>query len=1578
MTSSPDKSAPARTSSPGRRRRFRKLLLGSVVCLLLLVVGVAVLVPMVAGSILIPRIEAAARDSINGSLNIDSLSVSWTGSQTAHGVQLLTPDGTAVAEVDLTIDRSLLGLISGWQNLGTVRVTGWAEIEKPTPSAPTNLERAIEPRTVAQPSPPRTEPLSLPALEMTLDLRDLRFGYTINGERIGITDLTVSGPLSLAGNTKLTITALPVFNEVTVANQSINIDVQSGPVIDANRRLKLHGSGLRFNLSALIPSGIANTFMNSDIWTDRYPTDPIGIAVSIKEENGRLVPWMLNDAIMIEGDIPPSLIARLAPLGALTTDVSPRFELRSTAFDLPIALATDGLARADLTNSAILFTLESSATDAVLTSEDGTQRTLRIEPVDLRIGSENLSQQAFAQGDIRALVDGTPALTALLDVRIDNLLTTAGAIAPIDQVRPRGELRLVDAPSSVLDPIAARIDALGPGFASAVFGNSLTLTLTADARADLGSADTSIESPRIGLDLESPKTTLRANAVFDGDRLEAPGEFLTLTSTAGRELLARFAPQLLEPMQEGDRPIRLTASAEDLRLIQGSDLPFDLDRIEGSVRMSIDRESATTIGLDRIVLSVDSAGDASTRVNAIAVGNRAASTDDGSPEPFNLTADLNLTGLNALATSDDPLRAPGFTADGSVNLTGIPLTMAEQLAGLEQGTITRILDQTLSGRIALSSNGSVNTAQISLGTPAADLQAGLRLEGTTLSAASPITISSREPQRLLSGLAPGGIRIGDRQILGIRGPSEFSATVEGINLDLDQLDDPQAVASSFSSAVVAAPGLEFIDENGRRLTYDRFQLQIVPVGNALRADLTGASDADTILSVQTTLPVQPLLDGAEPFTLIAEAQKTLTANASLPPWLAGAFAGERAPLVTAALQNQPIRLSIEPAQTGSRLELTTGQSLVRTAAAVSSQAISIARTEATITASPDQLRSILNTLNTEDPAPTIGLASATTLDIVAEPFAIPLGSEDGFDLTGMRASATLRDRAIITGVLERDGSPRDLGVRNASARVAFSEAGPTLEASAQAFDPQRPDTALGSLTASVQPEGRFDVRLAEARPRALDTWLAGAATQQGPFALTFGDSLTLRAQTRTVAGLPAGTDRIEVAVESPRVTTQLLANRSPERIELAEPFQAAWTVAPDLFNDLVSPLIADADGSELRLREAAPAAVAVRSLVIERTEDGYDFPGMRINAEFGMVNANFDALLGETDATQIQRPVELGKVQGSVIRDSAQAPLRFTLTSLDNQTNNERFSVEGTLDTTGPSPVVTAAAQGDIPTALLDALAGQRGLLVGATGDTVRVQASADDIAADRSQGKLTATLQAARLEAAAFGRFEDGSLILGDGAASRTNITLSEITPELSRRVFEPLFPLLKDFRKSRDEAPTMITVTRDSLAIPTDGDLSKLNGSINLNLGSVRFEAGDLLGAVLSATDNRAAGQLGRSVPPVLVNFNNGVANYDKVDIPFGDVVLSTRGSIDLVNRRMDIIVLIPLQTLSGDIRRAAERNPIVGQLAAVPFRARGEFGEAKLELDPAAIQDLVPGAIEQQLNDLINQGLRDLFRR
>ncbi len=1569
---------------------LKKLLIGSVVTVLLLVIAVAVLVPMLAGNLLIPRIEAAASDSIEGSVRIDSLSVSWTGEQSARSVELLDPNGDVVGQADLTVRRSLFGLLSSPRNLGTVALSGWIEIERPTESAPTNLERAIKPRRPATTPPPPVgaKPITLPPLRMTLDVSELRFSYELAGKTIGITKLAISGPLTLDGQTNLTITAVPTIDGNEATDRSIDASLQSGPLLNASRELTISGSNLEVTVDANLPgeyaSVISGLFGEPIATTAGASADPIRLRANIREQSGRLVASGSADAISIEGPLPPALIARLAPPGALRITQPGAFTLRTTRFDLPVALLTGGLDSTDLRDSALLLALETQPVGATLTTDDLPPKSLRIEPIDLKFGSENFAQRAFVQGDIRALIDNTPAGTVLLDARVDNLLAPGGTLAPIAQVRPAGLIRLVDAPASLVDSFTAGIDALGDNFARDVFGETINLTLDAESRADLGSDDTALESPKLTLSIDSANTTVRASAILDGDRIEAPGEALSIQSSAGRAILSRFAPQILSEMDAESgpqRPIALTVSATDLTLIQGTDTPIDLDRLRANLRASIDRQSASARGLDRIVLAIDSTARVPLDINAIATGNRNAGAQNPGLQPYNITADLQLAGLSALISASDPLRARGVRADGTITVNGAPVGTIEQLAGLDPQSLTEALGDRLNGTITLASGNDANSATIDFETPTTTLDAGFRLAGTVLTSTRPLTIASREPQRLLDGLDLRTISINDQPAIRIAGPTDFSATIEDIELDIDRLDGASTFASGIGRASISAPGLELIGPSGQRETYTSLTATVITEDDSLRAQITGQSNNATTLSASASLPLEQLLSSPDPIALASAAQRTLTASITAPAWLASALAPEQAPTINAALAGEPVSITIEPITGASGITIRSGETVVLTRAAIATDAITLDETNGRIHATPERLRNILAALAEDQTAPAYALASPATIDLRVDPVTIPLGEGASFDLAGLTASATLEGNAVVTGVLERDGSPRDIGIRAGSARIAFAEAGPTIEASASAFDPAKPATPIGELTARIEPGARFDIRLSQARPRAIDNWLAGEPTTDGPLALTFGDSLNLRAQTRTVTGLPAGTDRIEVGVESPRMNTRLLANRSETRIALAEPFEVAWTLAPAMFDEIIAPAIADTEGSQLRLREAAPAAVAIRSFSIDKRDGAFDPATARIDAQFGMINANFDAVLGEPGATQTVRPIDLDRVQGAITRTASESeePIRFNLESLD-QNNDPRFTVEGQLNTAAAPGTnrLSATASGDIPTALIDVLAGQRGLLVAGIGDTVRVSAQADNVTADRTQGKLTATVQALRAEAAAFGRFENGALVLGDGAASRTNITLSEITPELSRRVFEPLFPLLRNFEKSRTEQPTMITVTSAGLSIPTDGDLTKLNGNINLNLGSVRFEAGDLLSAALRATANRTAGQLGQSVPPVLVRFNAGVATYDTVDIPFGDFTLRTRGTIDLVNRRMDVLVLLPLDFIGGDFKRAAQQFPLLNQLAAVPLRARGELGKAKLELDPNAIEEIIPGALEQNLNDLLNRGLQELFRR
>ncbi|XOV76652.1 MAG: hypothetical protein ACFHWZ_07270 [Phycisphaerales bacterium] len=550
--------------------------------------------------------------------------------------------------------------------------------------------------------------------------------------------------------------------------------------------------------------------------------------------------------------------------------------------------------------TALLLALETQPVGATLTTDGLPPKSLRIEPIDLRFGSENFAQRAFVQGDIRALIDNTPAGTVLLDARVDNLLGPGGTLAPIAQVRPAGQIRLVDAPASLVDSFTAGIDALGTGFARDVFGETINLTLDAESRADLGSDDTALESPKLALSIDSANTTVRATAILDGDRIEAPGEALSIQSSAGRGILTRFAPQVLAEMDaesDAQRPIVLTVSATDLTLIQGTDTPIDLDRLRANLRASIDRQSATNPGLDRIVLALDAAANTPLDINAVATGNRNAGAQNPGLQPYNITADLQLAGLSALASASNPLRARGVRTDGTITVIGAPVQSIEQLAGLDPQSLTEALGDRLDGTITLASATDANTAALDFETPTTSLGAEFRLAGTLLTSTRPLTIASREPQRLLDGLDLRTITINDQPALRIAGPSEFSATVEDIELDLDRLNGAAAIATGIRRASIKAPGLGLIGPAGQRSTYTALSATAITEDDPVRVKVTGldASLHPFNLDLTASLPLDQLLESPDPIALASAAQRTLTASITAPAWLAGALAPTRPP-----------------------------------------------------------------------------------------------------------------------------------------------------------------------------------------------------------------------------------------------------------------------------------------------------------------------------------------------------------------------------------------------------------------------------------------------------------------------------------------------------------------------------------------------------------------------------------------------------------------------------------------------------------------------------------------------------------
>ena len=111
------------------RRRARRLAIAGAIVLALLLVAV-LLLPVIAGSIARGVIARQGSSAIAGSIEVGGVHLSWTGSQRVTGLRLLDPAGVPVATLDASVDAGLLALAMGSRDLGEIRVSGSARLQR--------------------------------------------------------------------------------------------------------------------------------------------------------------------------------------------------------------------------------------------------------------------------------------------------------------------------------------------------------------------------------------------------------------------------------------------------------------------------------------------------------------------------------------------------------------------------------------------------------------------------------------------------------------------------------------------------------------------------------------------------------------------------------------------------------------------------------------------------------------------------------------------------------------------------------------------------------------------------------------------------------------------------------------------------------------------------------------------------------------------------------------------------------------------------------------------------------------------------------------------------------------------------------------------------------------------------------------------------------------------------------------------------------------------------------------------------------------------------------------------------------
>lgn len=516
------------------------------------------------------------------------------------------------------------------------------------------------------------------------------------------------------------------------------------------------------------------------------------------------------------------------------------------------------------------------------------------------------------------------------------------------------------------------------------------------------------------------------------------------------------------------------------------------------------------------------------------------------------------------------------------------------------------------------------------------------------------------------------------------------------------------------------------------------------------------------------------------------------------------------------------------------------------------------------------------------------------------------------------------------------------------------------------------DETPGTTRASVHLQG---VRTA---------WVAGVLDSLIEDADLLPDTLGARADVDLTYTKTGDRQTLGVSFDAPLLRTLGVMELAvdPTRLRLTRPVRLQGELMPAVLTRLVlgpqSPVSFDrptkwtAQINRLDLPRAGPDSVEPRGIRgAMRIEAGLSVPELALNLGNGQ-----HAVYRDLSATIATDPDDT-----SVVRIAARASR-----AIADQPATRSLDLDATISGLGDDGFSTANARVSLtatldkaPTALLDALLNQGGLLADALGPqasaTIRVTGLS------RTGGTIDATLDSPLAHGRITGRVGEGVIELNEPAV----VEISRFGPGLMRRL-TAMSPLIGSIEKRPQDGPAVLTIS--SLRMGTDGDLRKLDATITLDIGTAHFKASDRFAPLLSVVNWQTDTTIGRRIKPLEITIDKGVASTQGFAVPLGEFVFESRGSYDLVTQEIDVVVLIPLGLLSDDVARSIEQSTrqfagVLGQVGLtmepvtkIPFRLRGPINSAMPRFDA---QLLIDEFLGEQLKPekIIERGARELLR-
>ncbi|MBL8859978.1 MAG: hypothetical protein JNL28_15830 [Planctomycetes bacterium] len=273
-----------------------------------------------------------------------------------------------------------------------------------------------------------------------------------------------------------------------------------------------------------------------------------------------------------------------------------------------------------------------------------------------------------------------------------------------------------------------------------------------------------------------------------------------------------------------------------------------------------------------------------------------------------------------------------------------------------------------------------------------------------------------------------------------------------------------------------------------------------------------------------------------------------------------------------------------------------------------------------------------------------------------------------------------------------------------------------------------------------------------------------------------------------------------------------------------------------------------------------------------------------------------------------------------------------------------------------------------VPTAILDMLAGQGGLLVEALGSRLDLTVAAPEIS--QTSGAFTLQMRSDLHGIVGAGHIESGMIVVDhvDGLVATVGLG-----PVMSQRVVGKLVPTMVAVQKPAGATPAIFAV--DALRFPLDGDLRKLDGSVRVDLGEVSYSLFPKLASFLNESSSMAPAK----IPVITVPITKGVAGYSRLPVKIGAKEYIFSGTYDMVTDAAQLTANVPVSVLGKQVSSELDKlREYIDPALTLPLTIKGSLLNPSIGVDEKGLRKVIEDAGKKALEKAGSGLIDDLFKK